>query len=155
MSSFNNIIKSLLIKNISISVAESCTGGQIIKELTDTPGISKIFEMGLVTYSNKSKNIILNIPLSIIKKNGSVSKEVAFLMTKNLSKISKSKLLISTTGVAGPSGGSLKKPVGLVYISITFDKKNYIFRHIFTGNRSQIQRKTVKFCFQEIGRLIQ
>mgnify|MGYP006115985569 CR=1 FL=1 len=155
MSSFKSIINDLLRKNISISVVESCTGGKIIKEFTDIPGISKIFHMGLVTYSDKSKNLLLKIPNSIIKTNGSVSKEVAFLMTKNLSKISKCKLLIATTGIAGPSGGSLKKPVGLVYISIIFCKKNYIFRQFFTGNRSQIQQKTVNFCFQEIKKLIQ
>ena len=154
MSSFKKIINSLLKKNISVSIAESCSGGQIIKEFTDVPGISKIFQMGLVTYSNISKNLILKIPLSIIEKKGSVSKEVAFLMTKNLSIISKSELLIATTGIAGPSGGSKEKPIGLVYISITFRKKNYIFSKIFKGTRSQIQMKTVKFCFQEIKKLI-
>ena len=89
-----------------------------------------------------------------IKKNGAVNKEIAILMSKNLSKISKSDLCISTTGIAGPSGGSKKKPVGLGYISIKFDKKTYTFKKIFKGKRSKIQKDAVKFCFNEINKLI-
>ncbi len=151
---YKKIIKTLLKKNISVSIAESFTGGQLIKAFTDTPGISKIFHMGLITYSNKSKNLLLNIPMLTIKKNGAVNKEIAILMSKNLSKISKSDLCISTTGIAGPSGGSKKKPVGLGYISMKFDKKTYTFKKIFKGKRSKIQKDAVEFCFNEINKLI-
>ena len=154
MSSYKNVIKNLLKKNISISVAESCTGGQLSKFFTDTPGISKIFHMGLITYSNKSKSLILNIPSKLIKHHGAVSEKIANLMSKNLSKISKSQLCVSTTGIAGPSGGSRNKPVGLVYIGITFNKKTFVFKKQFNGNRKKIQKETVLFCLKEINNLI-
>ena len=151
---YKKIIKDLLNKSISVSIAESFTGGQLTKAFTDTPGVSKIFHMGLITYSHKSKNLLLNIPMSTIKKNGAVNKEIAILMSKNLSKISKSDLCISTTGIAGPSGVSKKKPVGLSYISIKLHKKTYIFKKVFKGDRSKIQKDAVKFCFNEINKLI-
>ena len=154
MSSYKNVIKNLIKKNISISVAESCTGGQLSKLFTDTPGVSKIFHMGLITYSNKSKSLILNIPSKLIKNHGAVSEKIANLMSKNLSKISKSKLCVSTTGIAGPSSSSRNKPVGLVYIGITFNKKTFVFKKQFNGNRKKIQKETVLFCLKEINNLI-
>ena len=92
MPSYKNIIKNLIKKNISISVAESCTGGQLSKYLTDKPGISKVFNMGLITYSKKSKSFILGIPFKLIKNHGEVSEKIAYLMSTNLSKMSKSKI---------------------------------------------------------------
>ena len=154
MSSYNKIIKILIKKKISISFAESCTGGQLCKLFTDVPGISKILDMGLVTYSNKSKNIILNITLKDLRKYGAVSEEIAILMVKNLKKISKSTLCISTTGIAGPSGGSKNKPVGLVYIGLIYNRKILVFKKNFSGERKIIQKKTVKYCLKEINNLI-
>ena len=154
MYSYKKIINILIQKEISISVSESFTGGQLSKAFTDISGISKIFQMGIITYSNKSKNLILKIPLSIIKKHGAVSEEVAILMSQSLSKISKSDLSISTTGIAGPLGGSKAKPVGLAYISITFLKKTYTYKKKFQGSRSKIQREAVDFCFKQIQMLI-
>lgn len=154
MYSYKKITNQLIKKNISISVTESCTGGQLSKFLTDSPGISKVFNMGLITYSNKSKSTILGIPSKIIKNYGAVSKEVAQLMCLNLSKISKSKLCISISGIAGPSGGSKKKPVGLVYIAIKFNKKNYLYEKKFIGSRAIIQRNIVTFCLKEVNKLI-
>ena len=110
--------------------------------------------MGLITYSNKSKNLILKIPLSILKKNGAVSEKVASLMVLNLFKISKSKLCISTTGIAGPGGGSKSKPIGLVYIGIKFDENIHVTKKIFNGNRAKIQKDTVNFCLKSIEDLI-
>ena len=110
--------------------------------------------MGLITYSNKSKTIILNIPSNLIKNHGAVSEKIANLMSKNLYKISKSKLCISTTGIAGPSGGSINKRVGLVYIGITFNKKTVVFKKQFNGNRKKIQKETILFCLKEINNLI-
>ena len=110
--------------------------------------------MGLITYSNNAKSILLNISPAVIKKYGAVSEKVAFLMTKNLSKYSKSKLCIATTGIAGPDGGSKLKPIGLVYIGITFNKKSFVLKKKFLGNRKKIQRDTVLFCLKEIKKLI-
>lgn len=154
MLSYKIIIKTLLKKNISVSTAESFTGGKLAKNFTDTQGISKIFNMGLITYSNESKNLLLKIPMTTIKKNGAVSREISILMSKNLSKISNSDLCISTTGIAGPSGGSQKKPVGLAYISITLFKKTYTYKKIFKGSRFKIQKDAVAFCFYKINQLI-
>ena len=154
MLSYKNIINKILSENISISLAESCTGGKLSKLFTDVPGISKIFEMGLVTYSNKSKVKILKIPKNIINKYGAVSEEVAALMVKNLFKISKSKICISITGIAGPSGGSKIKPVGLVFIGFTINKRTLVFKKNFKGNRKQIQKKTIDFCLKKIKELI-
>ena len=154
MSSYKKIIKHLIEKNISIAIAESCSGGQLSKAFTDIPGVSKIFKMGLITYSNESKKVILNIPKTLLKKCGSVSIEVANLMCKNLFKISKCNLCISITGIAGPSGSTKNKPLGLVYISIIFYKKKYLYKKKFHGNRSKIQKDTVNFCFKKIKELI-
>lgn len=154
MAFYKKIIHNLIIKNISISVAESCTGGQLSKYFTDYPGVSKIFNMGLITYSNKAKSMLLNISPTIINKYGAVSEKVAFLMTKNLSKYSKSKLCIATTGIAGPNGGSKLKPIGLVYIGITYNKKSFVLKKKFIGSRKKIQMDTALFCFKEINKLI-
>ena len=151
---YKKLIKNLLDKNITVSVAESCTGGKLSQFFTDISGISKIFNMGLVTYSNESKINILKIPKSLIKQYGSVSNETAKKMAQNLFKISKSKLCISTTGIAGPSGGTKNKPVGLVFICIKFNKKILIFKKKFNGNRIKIQKETVNFCIKELEKLI-
>ena len=154
MPLYKKIIRKLISKNISISIAESCTGGQLSKYFTDQNGVSKIFQMGLITYSNKSKSVILKINSKVIQNYGAVSEQVASLMVNNLNKISGSKLCISTTGIAGPLGGSKNKPVGLIYIGINFDNKTYIFKKNFIGTRSKIQKQTVFACLEEIDKLI-
>ena len=154
MSSFKSITNKLKKKKITVSVVESCTGGLLSYSFTQIPGISSIFEMGLVTYSNNAKNTILNINKNMIKKNGAVSKEIAREMVFSLSKISKSKLCISITGIAGPNGGSQSKPVGLIFIGIKLIRKIYIIEKKFTGTRKQIQQKTVNYIFNYINNLI-
>ena len=153
MPSFKKIIHHLIEKNISLSLAESCTGGLLSSYFTEIQGVSQIFDMGLVTYSNNSKNTILDIPLSTIKKHGAVSKKVANLMSKNLSIISGSKICVSTTGIAGPSGGSKSKPVGLVYIGITVNKKTIVFKKKFNGSRKKIQKEIALFCLNTLYKL--
>ena len=150
----NKITNKLIKKNISISVVESCTGGLLSSKITSTPGASKIFNLGLVTYSNKAKVNILKISSKLIKKNGAVSSETAIMMVKNLKKITKSKMCISITGIAGPSGGTKKKPIGLIYIGIILNKKLLIFQKNFTGSRILIQKKVVDFVFSKIDKLI-
>ena len=154
MNTYKKIINKLLSKNVSISIAESCTGGALSKLFTDNPGISKIFEMGLITYSNKSKIKVLKVSKKTIDKYGAVSEEVAKLMSKNLYKISKSKICISTTGIAGPTGNTKYKPIGLIYIGIKFKNKIKIYKKKFKGNRTIFQKKASEFCFQEINKLI-
>ena len=112
------IIHKLIKKKIKISFAESCTGGMLSSSITSVKGSSKVFNLGLVTYSNESKTKVLKVPKKIIKKYGSVSEQVCKVMVKNISKIGKTNISVSVTGIAGPSGGTRKKPVGLVYVGI-------------------------------------
>ena len=120
------IVANLKKKKLKISFAESCTGGLLSSTITSVSGSSKIFSMGLVTYSNESKITVLKIPKNIIQKYGAVSVQCCLSMVNNLSKISKSKVCISITGVAGPNGGTRHKPVGLVYIGIKVGKKVFV-----------------------------
>ena len=121
---FNKKIVSLLKrKKKKISFAESCTGGLLSSAITSVSGSSKVFKMGLITYSNQAKTSLLKVPQKIIKKYGAVSVQCCLAMVNNLSKISKSKVCISITGIAGPGGGSKQKPIGLVYIGIRLEKR--------------------------------
>ena len=139
------IINLLKRKKLKISVAESCTGGMLSSVITSVSGSSKIFTMGLITYSNESKTNILKVPKQILKKNGAVSIQCCLSMLNNLSKISKSKVCVSITGIAGPSGGTKQKPVGLVYIGIKNGKKIIVSKNQFRNNgRSAIQKAAVK-----------
>ena len=154
MYSYKIIIKELLKRNITISVAESCTGGLLSSKFTSVAGISKIFNMGLITYSNKAKSNLLKISQNHLKKYGAVSHQTATLMVKNLHHLTKSKLCISTTGIAGPSGGTKAKPVGLIYFGIKYKNKTIILEKKFQGSRAQIQQKTIKAIFITLEKLI-
>ena len=137
--------KKLIKKRLTISVAESCTGGLLAHNLTKLPNSSKYFEMGLITYSNQAKIEILKVNKKIIKKYGAVSNQCCKAMAQNLSKISRSKINVSITGVAGPGGGSKEKPVGLVYIGIKKGKKLLLKEtKIKSKNRNLVQKLTVK-----------
>ena len=147
--------KKLIVKKLTISVAESCTGGLLANNLTKIANSSKYFQMGLITYSNEAKTKILKVDRNIIKKYGAVSKECCEEMVKNLSKISKSKINVSITGIAGPGGGSKLKPVGLVYIGIKTGKYLLILENKFKSrNRSSIQKKTVREVLNKITKII-
>ncbi len=137
--------KKLIKKRLTISVAESCTGGLLAHNLTKLPNSSKYFEMGLITYSNQAKTEILKVNKKIIKKYGAVSNQCCKAMAQNLSEISRSKINVSITGVAGPGGGSKDKPVGLVYIGIKKGKKLLLKETKFKSkNRNLVQKLTVK-----------
>ena len=139
------LIKLLIKKKIKVSVAESCTGGLLASTITSISGASKIFNLGLITYSNQAKIKILKVNKSIIKKYGAVSYECCYAMVNNLSKISKASINVSITGIAGPKGGTKKKPVGLVYIGVKKGNKIEITRCLFKSKkRSLIQKATVK-----------
>ena len=154
MPIIKKVIDKLIKKNISISVAESCTGGLITNTITKYSGVSKIFSYGIISYSNKAKSKYLSVSKRNLSKFGAVSKEVAEDMINGLYKYEKSKICISTTGIAGPNGGTKLKPVGLVYIGIKVNKNNYIFKKIYKGKRLDIQRKTRDFIFSKINQLI-
>ena len=153
---FNQKIVSLLKKKkLKLAIAESCTGGMLSSAITSVSGSSKIFTMGLVTYSNQAKKSILKVPEKIIKKYGAVSAQCCLTMVNNLSKISKSKVCVSITGIAGPKGGSKLKPVGLVYIGIRVKKKVFINKFIFKNKgRAYIQKQTVKKSLNSLLKLI-
>ena len=138
------VVKFLRKKRLNISFAESCTGGLLSSSITSISGSSKVFKLGLITYSNKSKIDILKVPKKIINKYGAVSYETCLSMVKNLNKISKTNISVSITGIAGPKGGSKKKPVGLVYIGLKKRNKTIIKRFLFKNkNRNSIQITTV------------
>ena len=113
-----NVVNLLKKKNLKISFAESCTGGLLSSTITSINGSSKVFTLGLVTYSNQAKIKVLKVPKKILVKHGAVSNETCLSMVKQLSKISKTSISVSITGIAGPKGGTKQKPVGLVYIGI-------------------------------------
>ena len=138
------IVKILIKKKLKISFAESCTGGLLSSAITSVNGSSKVFTLGLLTYSNQSKTQILKVSKNIIRKYGSVSEQVCLAMVKNLSKISKTNMSVSITGIAGPSGGTKIKPVGLVYVGIKKKDRAEVKKYLFKNNgRSYIQKSAV------------
>ena len=138
------LVKLLSKKKLKVSFAESCTGGLLSNTITSISGSSKVFTLGLVTYSNQSKINTLKIPKKIIMKHGAVSYETCLSMVKNLNKISKTNISLSITGVAGPKGGTKQKPVGLVYIGIKKGNKTLVKKHLFKNKkRTSIQKSTV------------
>ena len=145
------IVKLLSKKKLTVSFAESCTGGLLASSITSVSGSSKVFSMGLVTYSNKAKTKLLKVTKKNISKYGAVSYETCLAMVKNLSKISKSNISISITGIAGPNGGTKEKPVGLVYIGLKKGSKTIIKKNLFKNKkRILIQKATVKQAFKMI-----
>ena len=151
----NKLVKKLIQKKLKISFAESCTGGMLSSAITSVSGSSKVFNLGLVTYSNKAKIDILKVPKRIINKYGSVSNECCLWMVKNLSKMSKANISVSVTGIAGPNGGTKLKPVGLVYIGIKKGNKIIVQKNLFKNkNRISIQKTTVNSVLQIINKII-
>tara|TARA_B100000579_G_C22130347_1_gene531762 strand:- start:41 stop:514 length:474 start_codon:yes stop_codon:yes gene_type:complete len=139
-----NVVKLLGKKRLKISFAESCTGGLLSSSITSISGSSKVFTIGLVTYSNQSKINILKVPKKIIKDHGAVSYETCLYMVKNLNKIANTNISVSITGIAGPKGGTKKKPVGLVFIGIKKGNKTLVKKHLFKNKkRISIQKTTV------------
>ena len=150
-----SLVKKLIKKKIKISFAESCTGGLLASSITSVSGVSKIFSLGLVTYSNQAKIKFLKVNKNIIKKHGAVSFECCLAMVNNLSKISKANINVSITGIAGPKGGTKQKPVGLVYIGVKKGNKSYINKCFFKNKkRTSIQKATVKKALSLVLRII-
>ena len=150
-----NLVKILTKKKLKIALAESCTGGMLASEITSVSGASKVFGIGLVTYSNQAKKTILKVNKGIIQKYGAVSPQCCEAMVKNLSKISKAQINVSITGIAGPNGGTKKKPVGLVYIGVKKNNKIFITKNLFNEkSRKAIQKSTIKRTLKIIKSLL-
>ena len=138
------VVNKLIKKKLTISIAESCTGGLLSSTITSVNGSSKAFILALVTYSNQSKIKVLKVPKKIIRKYGSVSEQVCLAMVKNLNKISKTNISVSITGIAGPSGGTKIKPVGLVYVGIKKGNRAEVKKYLFKNKgRAYIQKAAV------------
>ena len=149
------LVKKLIKKNLKISFAESCTGGMLASSITSISGASKIFNLGLITYSNQAKIKFLKINKKIINKYGTVSHECCYPMVNNLSNISKANINISVIGIAGPKGGTKQKPIGLVYIGVKKWSKIQIFKCLFKSKkRSSIQKSTVIKALNLVLRLV-
>ena len=136
------LLKICKLNKISVTTAESCTGGMLASSIVSINGSSSIFKSGIVTYSNESKAKFLKIPLKLINENGAVSETIAFQMAKNVLSIMNSSLSIAVTGIAGPSGGSNDKPVGLVWIAIGTKENVITKKYLFQGNRLKIRQQT-------------
>ena len=153
MNLSKKIISQLKRKKLKLALAESCTGGMLSSAITSVSGASKVFTMSLITYSNQAKMSILKVPKKIIQRYGAVSIQCCLSMVNNLSKISKSKICVSITGVAGPKGGTRQKPVGLVFIGVKNGKKIVVSKNQFKNKgRNAIQRATVKKALNLIKR---
>jgi nicotinamide-nucleotide amidase len=149
------VAAELLLKTgTTISIAESCTGGMISSRLTDIPGISKVFDRGVVTYSNNSKVQSLGVNQETLDKFGAVSRETALEMASGVKKLSGTDLGLSITGIAGPDGGTLEKPVGLVYIAIATEKGTECRELKLWGSRSRIRNVTVLHAFDLVRRCL-
>jgi len=150
-----SLIKLLTKKRLKLSVVESCTGGLLASSITSVSGASKIFNLGLITYSNQAKTKVLKVNKKLIEKYGAVSHECCLAMVNKLSKISRANVNVSITGIAGPKGGTKQKPVGLVYIGIKKNNKTKINKYLFKSKkRSLIQRATVKKALNLIFRIV-
>ena len=156
MNDFSSKVVGILIKKkLTVSFAESCTGGLLASTITSISGSSKVFNMGLITYSNNAKVKLLKVPKKTITKYGAVSHETCLTMVENLSKISKSNISISITGVAGPNGGTKQKPVGLVYVGLKKGRKTIIKKNLFKNKgRIFIQKSTVKKVLKMVMNIV-
>ena len=154
MSLSKKILNKLILKNISVATAESCTGGLLAYNFVKNTDSSKVFKGGYITYSNEMKVKELKVKKVSLKKYGAVSYQIAEEMVEGLYKNNKTKICISTTGIAGPGGSTQRKPVGLIYIGIRVNNKKIIIKKNFKGTRIQIQKKCVNFILKYLYKLI-
>lgn len=148
------LIKILKDKKLKIATAESCTGGLLAKKITDVSGSSEVFEMGIVSYANRIKNEFLEVPSDVLNTVGAVSEETASQMAKGIINLAKADVGVGITGIAGPTGGTEEKPVGLVYISIYFKGRSIVKKLNLSGNREEIREQTTNIVIDEIGKVL-
>ena len=150
----SEIISKLIEKNITLATAESCTGGSLGKIITSVSGVSQIYGYGFITYANEAKEKILGVPHEVLETVGAVSSETALAMAEGARRVSGSDIAVSVTGIAGPTGGTPEKPVGLVYIAIA-DKNGSEFRKLnLSGDRDEVRRKTCDEVFRLVAERI-
>ncbi len=148
------LVKLLKEKKYKIVSAESCTGGLFASTLIDIPSASSVLEESYVTYSQEAKIKICGVKEETITKNGIVSEEVAFEMANGIAKRTNSNIGVGITGYAGPTGGTIEKPVGTVCFGFYINGKTYTYTRLFKGNRNQIRRKSVNFAIIMLLKLI-
>ena len=149
------LFHNCLEKKLTVTTAESCTGGMIASSIVSVSGSSAIFKSSVVTYSNEMKSKILNIPLTLINENGAVSKVIAYTMAYNVLDLMNSDISIAVTGIAGPGGGSKNKPVGLVYIGIGTKQNIVTKRYQFKGNRLKVRQETTLEALKLSNKIIE
>lgn len=145
------IVKALIDKGLTISVAESCTCGLFASKIGNVPGASAIFNQGFITYSNESKIKLLKVKRKSIEFSGAVSHDVASSMAYGVQKVSKSDIGVAITGIAGPDGGTEEKPVGLVYVAVAYKKECLSTRNEFKGTRQEIREQACEKAFSIIS----
>ena len=150
----NQIGKILILKNLTIATTESCTGGLLSSKLTDVSGSSAYIHLNLVTYANEAKHKMLGVSAETLENFGAVSEECSYEMAKGLQKLSGADICVSTTGIAGPTGGSKEKPVGLVYIGVYYKGDVKAYRHVFNGDRGEVRRKATVEALDKVRRSI-
>lgn len=138
------VVELLKMDELTVTTAESCTGGLVAARLVDVPGVSEVFKQGFITYSNKAKRKLLNVKKTTLKEFGAVSEKTAREMTKGAILASGADAAIATTGIAGPDGGTEEKPVGLVYIGVSVRGQMYVEEYHFEGERSEVRESTVQ-----------
>lgn len=151
----DTVINYLIENKITVATAESCTAGLIASRLGDVSGVSEIFSEGFVTYSNKAKEKNLGVLGSLLEKHGAVSEEVAQAMAEGVCRVTGAALGLSSTGIAGPTGGTDKKPVGLVYMGVCLNGKTTVIKKVFQGDRRSVRNQTVEEIFKEIKKRLQ
>ena len=137
------VIDLLVANHLTVSTAESCTGGLVSARLINVPGASEVFKAGYVSYSNKIKRKLIGVKRSSLEKHGAVSSVVAKEMAKGAAMLSKADVVVSVTGIAGPDGGSAEKPVGLVYIGCQVKGETTVKEYHFKGDRNKIREASV------------
>lgn len=150
----SEVINKLLETKTTIASAESCTGGLVAKTITDFSGVSDIFGEGYVTYSNDAKMKNLGVNPETLKNYGAVSRETCEEMAKGVRIRANASLGVSTTGIAGPGGGTKEKPVGLVYIGVSTEEKTVVEELRLTGTREEVRQKTVESLFELINKAL-
>ena len=152
LSNEAQVLSKLLISNdLTISVAESCTGGSLSRALTSISGASSYFDCGYITYSNQSKTEMLGVDIQTIKTFGAVSEEVALEMVIGLATRSHSDIAVSVTGVAGPTGGTSEKPVGMVCFGFSYEGKTSTSTQLFSGDRASIVSQSVSYALKQLS----
>lgn len=154
MLSEERLIKALEAKKLTLSLAESCTGGLLANRLTNIPGSSKVFLLGIIAYANSAKCRLLKIPEKIIQDYGAVSRPTARLMAESARRLGGSDLGIGITGIAGPGGAAKNKPVGTVFIAVSSSRKTLVKKFLFSGNRLRIKKQAANKAIQMLLREI-